>query len=66
MGVAVRAHLERPAVYERYLAAGVDLLATARASLEAGIIDTLSGDDVAFLAALSRQAVDVSILARAS
>ena len=62
----MRVHLERPAVYGRYLAARVDLLATARASLEEGIIDTLSRDDVAFLAALSRQAVDVSIPARAS
>ena len=55
-GVAVRVHLERPAVYERYLAGGVDLLASARASLAEGIIDTLSGDDVAFLAALTEPA----------
>ena len=54
-GVAVLVHLHaRPCI--RYLAGGVDLLASARASLAEGIIDTLSGDDVAFLAALTEPA----------
>ena len=55
-GVATRVHLERPAVYQRYLEAGVDLLEHARASLAEGIIDTLSGDDVGYLASVVGQA----------
>jgi glycerophosphoryl diester phosphodiesterase len=54
-GVAVRVHLERPNIYERYSKHGVDLLANARASVAEGLIDTLSGDDVAFLAQFVQQ-----------
>lgn len=55
-GVAVRLHLQRPAYYERYAAAGIDLLPDVRRWLEGGFIDTISGDDVAFLAGLAREA----------
>ena len=48
-GVAVRVHLERPDRYERYAKGGVDLLADVRAAMAEGVIDTISGDDVAFL-----------------
>jgi glycerophosphoryl diester phosphodiesterase len=51
-GVAVRFHLQRPAYYDRYKALGVDLLAPVSGYIAAGVIDTVSGDDVAFLAAL--------------
>jgi glycerophosphoryl diester phosphodiesterase len=54
-GVAVRVHLERPNIYERYSKLGVDLLANARASVAEGLIDTISGDDVAFLARFVQQ-----------
>lgn len=51
-GVAIRVHLERPTIYERYLAGGVDLLENARTSLAEGHIDTISGDDVRYLVEL--------------
>ena len=51
-GVAVRVHLEVPNIYERYSKLGVDILANARTSVADGLIDTISGDDVAFLARL--------------
>lgn len=57
-GVAVRVHLERPNTYDRYSKLGVDLLADVRASLADGIIDTISGDDVAFLAKLVSMSTD--------
>jgi glycerophosphoryl diester phosphodiesterase len=52
-GVAVRLHLQRPAYYARYAEAGVDLLAEPRQWIAAGVVDTVSGDDVAFLTILS-------------
>lgn len=55
-GVAVRFHLQRPAFYQRYAAAGIDLLPGVRQWLEGGFIDTISGDDVAVLVALAREA----------
>ncbi len=54
-GVSVRFHLQRPEEYARYAAAGIDLLADVRAWLAQGVIDTISGGDVAFLADLVRQ-----------
>jgi glycerophosphoryl diester phosphodiesterase len=51
-GIAVRLHLQRPEEYEPYADAGIDLLGPVRAWIEAGVVDTISGDDVAFLAAL--------------
>jgi glycerophosphoryl diester phosphodiesterase len=54
-GVAVRVHLERPARYERYAKGGVDLLADVRSAMAEGLIDTISGDDVAFLRELRDQ-----------
>lgn len=49
-GVAVRFHLQRPEEYARYAAVGIDLLPDVRRWIAAGTIDTISGDDVAFLA----------------
>jgi glycerophosphoryl diester phosphodiesterase len=51
-GVAVRFHLQRPAYYSRYAALGVDLLAAVPGYMAEGGIDTVSGDDVSFLAGL--------------
>ena len=51
-GVAVRLHLQRPAYYERYAALGLDWLAPVADYIARGVVDTISGDDVAFLAAL--------------
>jgi glycerophosphoryl diester phosphodiesterase len=55
-GVAVRFHLQRPAYYDRYAAAGIDLLPDVKAWIADGFIDTISGDDVGFLAGLAREA----------
>ncbi len=52
-GVAVRFHLQRPETYARYAEAGIDLLPEARQWIADGGVDTISGDDVAFLASLS-------------
>jgi len=56
-GVAVRFHLQRPAYYDRYKALGIDLLAPVSAHIADGVIDTISGDDVAFLAELKAAGV---------
>ncbi len=56
-GVAVRFHLQRPAFYSRFAALGVDLLAPVSSYLAQGVIDTVSGDDVGFLAALKAAAI---------
>jgi len=52
-GVAVRFHMQRPAYYARYAAAGIDLVADARRWIAGGLVDTVSGDDVAFLRRLA-------------
>ncbi|MCB1501306.1 MAG: glycerophosphodiester phosphodiesterase [Bauldia sp.] len=57
-GIAVRLHLQRPDVYARYQATGLDLLADVRGFAAAGLIDTLSGDDVAFLSGLLAAATE--------
>jgi glycerophosphoryl diester phosphodiesterase len=54
-GVAVRFHLQRPDEYARYAAVGIDLLSEPRRWIADGVIDTISGDDVAFLARLAAQ-----------
>lgn len=56
-GVAVRFHLQRPAYYDRYKALGVDLLAPVPSYVADGVIDTISGDDVGFLAELKAAGV---------
>lgn len=55
-GVAVRFHLQRPAYYARYAAAGIDLLPDVEQWIARGFVDTISGDDVGFLAGLARKA----------
>jgi glycerophosphoryl diester phosphodiesterase len=54
-GVAVRCHFQRPDEHSRYAKSGLDLLAAPRRWIAAGVIDTVSGDDVAYLADLVRQ-----------
>jgi glycerophosphoryl diester phosphodiesterase len=51
-GIAIRLHLPRPATLEHFAQLGVDWESRVGAWLEAGLVDSLSGDDVAFLAAL--------------
>lgn len=50
--IAIRLHLPRPATLERFAQLGIDWESRVGAWLEAGLVDSLSGDDVAFLAAL--------------
>ena len=54
-GIAIRLHLPRPATLEHYAQLGIDWQARVGAWLEADLVDSLSGDDVAFLAALVRK-----------
>ena len=56
IGVAVRLHFQPPKDYDRYAEAGLDLLADARTWLAEGLVDTISGDDVAFLAGMVEDA----------
>jgi len=51
-GVAIRCHLPPPAKLARLAGYGLDPLPEVRQWLAAGLIDTVSGDDVAFLAEL--------------
>ncbi len=53
-GIAIRLHLPRPATLEHFAQLGVDWQSRVGAWLEAGLVDSLSGDDVAFLAGLVR------------
>jgi glycerophosphoryl diester phosphodiesterase len=55
-GIAVRHHFQRPDVYARYAEAGLDLLAGFEDWLAAGVVDTISGDDVDWLASLAARA----------
>lgn len=52
VGIAIRLHLPRPATLERFAQLGVNWQSRVGAWLEAGLVDSLSGDDVAFLAGL--------------
>ena len=62
-GVAVRVHLDRPQFYARFTALGLDLLADLRTWLADGTIDTISGDDVAFLASLVAESAPADTIA---
>ena len=55
-GIAIRLHFQRPKMYAHYAAEGVDLLADVPRWLAAGAADTISGDDVAFLAKMAAAA----------
>lgn len=55
-GVANRCHAYSPATIERMARAGLDPRPALRDALAAGLIDTLSGDDVGWIAALAREA----------
>ncbi len=57
--VAVRFHLQRPEEYARYSDRGLDLLADLRGWIASGVIDTISGDDVAFLADIVKQSAPI-------
>ena len=52
----MRFHLQRPEEHSHYARAGVDVLAGVREWIAAGVIDTVSGDDVAYLAGLVAEA----------
>jgi glycerophosphoryl diester phosphodiesterase len=51
-GVAMRVHLPRPEEFNRYAAAGIDFRPEIRGWIADGLIDTISGDDVGFIADL--------------
>jgi len=50
--VSVRLHFQPPSDYARYAEAGLDLLAEVKGWLAEELVDTVSGDDVAFLAGM--------------
>jgi len=50
--VSVRLHFQQPDEYSRYREAGLDLLRDLPQWLADGLVDTISGDDVAFLSAM--------------
>ena len=54
-GIAIRLHLPRPNELEHYQQLGIDWEGSVGPWLEAGLVDTLSGDDVAFLAQTIRR-----------
>ncbi len=54
-GIAIRLHLPRPKTLEHFKQLGKDVEPMLGAWLEAGLVDTLSGDDVGFLAALVKR-----------
>jgi glycerophosphoryl diester phosphodiesterase len=55
-GIAVRHHFQRPKSYDVYAAQGLDLMDGVVEWLASGVIDTISGDDVTWLADLARRA----------
>lgn len=55
-GVVNRCHAYAPATIDRMIRAGLDPMPVLRDALPAGLIDTLSGDDVGWLAALATEA----------
>jgi glycerophosphoryl diester phosphodiesterase len=55
-GIAVRHHFQRPKTYATYAEAGLDLMDGMVEWLASGVIDTISGDDVTWLADLARKA----------
>jgi len=48
-GISIRCHAYRPATWDKIAAAGLDWDVRLKTALGAGLIDTLSGDDVAWL-----------------
>ncbi|KAA0691987.1 glycerophosphodiester phosphodiesterase [Neorhizobium sp. P12A] len=48
-GISIRCHAYRPSTMERSVKAGLDWTNVLASSLRAGLIDTVSGDDVAWL-----------------
>jgi glycerophosphoryl diester phosphodiesterase len=60
-GIAVRHHFQRPKTYDLYTAAGLDLMAGMVEMLAAGAVDTISGDDVLWLAELARKASKLAV-----
>ncbi len=55
-GIALRCHVPPPPKLAQYRGYGIDPLPALQSWLAAGLIDTLSGDDVAFLADLVARA----------
>lgn len=55
-GVAIRFHVQRPEFFARYAALGIDHRPEILAWLKAGLINSISGDDVGYLRALTREA----------
>lgn len=55
-GVVNRCHAYAPAVIDKLVAAGLNPQPALRDALAAGLIDTLSGDDVGWLAAIATEA----------
>jgi len=60
-GIAVRHHFQRPQTYALYDAAGLDLMAGVVDLLASGAVDTISGDDVTWLADLARKAAKLAV-----
>lgn len=60
-GIAVRHHFQRPKTYDHYSAQGLDLMDGMVDWLASGVIDTISGDDVTWLADLARRAGKLSV-----
>jgi glycerophosphoryl diester phosphodiesterase len=51
-GIAIRVHIPKPETFNRYAAAGLDWRPDLQKWIAAGAIDTISGDDVSFIADL--------------
>ena len=51
-GIAIRVHVPPPKEFNRYAAVGMDWRPELRDWIAAGVLDTISGDDVAFVADL--------------
>ncbi len=60
-GIAVRHHFQRPKTYDLYADQGLDLMAGVVEMLVAGAVDTISGDDVTWLADLARKAGKLAV-----
>jgi glycerophosphoryl diester phosphodiesterase len=54
-GIAIRLHLPRPKTLEHFKQLGKDIEPTLGGWLEAGLVDSLSGDDVGYLAELIKR-----------
>jgi glycerophosphoryl diester phosphodiesterase len=54
-GIAIRLHLPRPKELEHFKSLGLDWETSVGGWLEEGLVDTISGDDVGFLAELIRR-----------